>query len=629
MNQKSDHYSSDFYRIAGLGGLSFFIILPYRYILGGGEFLRTIILVGLLVSLFLWNSFYSHKIESGIKKESELSLKHLTVFDLLYFVFVFLFLLGYQWKFLHAPVAWRGDEDYHLHRALHFQFWFFRELKRMQFIILMFSFSVCWYLDKRFTGAKYKRILLIILITTLSFIIRPTHHNFQNCFMRYPPFLLFLETLFANPFFSTSYSEFAHRLAIFVPYFIIFLFLFFTVYSLGLKSYLSYSLPVITITTPLLYYHGAIVYIEILLVLIQFWVLFKIFHQSQITPGFLFEIAVISSLGGIVKENCLPFLFTVFVFIIIKTFCERKELYNNKYLFIIRSFYLIFLPAGIYLLFRNIFGVVRPYAAHFDNLYNLGSYYTYLLAIRQQLTLPVFLISLMGFIYLLLSKKYPNALLFSLLNFFFYFVFLTAEHYEMIGYSRFMLHFLPTFFTGLVGVGVWMNKLDGRRNRYMLVAIAIVIGSNIFYSPRYFAERSNWGVYNCDTAEYYLPYPAALEYIGSSYSPNASFIATGMFYSYNFDFYIRKFNLQQKFKGMYLQGGRWYVPKGDGRKPLTLENSFRVARQEKANLLLFHNLNNSVLVKKTSTDVKFVNRFSLGTHSLDLYKLLDNPAHKE
>lgn len=607
-----------------LGGLSLFLLLPYNQFITGSLPKQILVTIIILWSIVLWDlmDYKASCIERPLVCLSKL--------EYLYCAAVFLALLLYQFKFLSAPIAWKGDEEFHIRRAVGFEVWMSRTiLARLTPIsITLLIFITAYFLIKKYCGNRYQNYLFIVLLPILSFVLRPTMNKnnyliLGQISLRYPPLKAIFETLFANSLFSTLYSETAHRLSTFVPYFAIFIIAFLIARSLELESHLVYLLPVVLITSPLLYYYGTVNYIEPLVVFIQFLVLFEIIRQPEITLAFLFKIAVISSITGVIKENAVPFLGAVAIFFTYHVISDNKIQFPKKLKLIFRLGYMTFLPMSLYLFFRMSVMKQRGYAAQFSNFLNPTTYYTYLLAINGQLTMPVFILSVIGLIYLYVSKKYTNAFLLSVLNFALYFIFVTSERYDLIGYSRFMLHLIPTFYLGLLGF-----FLLARTNKYISsLLIVSLIGYNIYSSPLTFTARSNWEVCSYGANEYYLPYPQAIKYLADNYPEDHSFIATGMNYGYSFYPYKKKFGVKQTFLGQYLSGGRWYVSNEGGRKPLDLEASVAVAKREKADLFLFHNLNSLTAPKKDLQEGRFVKRFTLENNSVDIYEIVDTSSH--
>ena len=609
-------------RLVGLGGLGLFIFFPYWQLLSNRPLIQAAVLIILLLLIFCWDKLNQYNAPAS--DSMAFDTPQLTGFDYLYCLLIPLLLFIDQLKFLTAPISWKGDEDAHIIYALRLPFLVRQSVgKNLIPILLAASIIVGYYLLKeRFARKAYAWLMPIGAIIAI-FVMAGPPPGYR--LTRYPPLIVIIEALFANPILSTKYSELAHRLTVFIPYLTVFLISFFIAHFLKLSRPLVYLLPVIIVTAPLAYYHAAIVYIEPLLVAVQFYVLFKIFTLQKATPYSLFEIASLASITGVMKENALPFLVAAFLFMLAKIVFSQDFSRGNKLRLILKLSYITFLPICIYLVFRKSCGDIRPYTAQFSHLFNLTTYYTYALAMRQQIGWPAFIISAIGLAYLGVSKQRRGVFWFSITNFLLYFITVTAENYLYIGYSRFMLHLLPTFYAGLVGFFLWVKNT---KNLFPSVLASVLIGYNLFISPRSFAERSNWGIYNCEIcSEYYLPYPEAISYIASHYPSNYSFIIGGMKemdYPYRINFYMHKFGVKQKFLGQFFYGGHNGIPlpaKSD--KFSNPELSIASARRLKADLLLFHNLNSSEIVYNKS--IRFIKRFSLGNHCLDLYETVNHP----
>ncbi|MFQ5646030.1 MAG: hypothetical protein ACE5GM_03790 [bacterium] len=607
--------SFDLYRIIGLGGLSLFLVFPYCRLLSQRIFFQVIILGLLLLSLFWWNRFSAHEQAEDTSRQPP------AVNDYLFCLSAVLFLFWFHQKFLSAPISWRGDEHYHIDWAQNILDAF---AGNKTLLASLAGVTVTGLLlRKRIKGKPHYQVILIGTLSLIPLSLKP---YINHRLVRFPPLILVTENLFANPLFSAVYSEFAHRLTVFIPYLSIFLFSFAIVRTMKIKPPLLYLLPAAIITTPLLYYHATIVYPEMLVIMIQFWVMFKIFKQEKITPPFLFELAALSSVTGTAKINALPFLLSVFVFIAIKI-AGNQDIYRDlpgreKRRLILKSGYLIFLPISLYLFFRIASGDPRPYAFEFGNLFTLSTYHTYWSAIQQQLTIPFFAFSCLGLIYLAFSRKCLNAVLAACLNLTFYFMLVTPVKALYIGYSRYMLHFLPTFYVGIVGFGLLITDVSSKIKMHRYVSslfLLATIAFNIYASPRDFRNRSNWGNYNYDTAEYYLPYPQTIKYISLNYTENTTFMARSTYY-YDFPYYLVKFGLKPKFCTQ-LVDKRSTPPRKFSIDDLN--NSIKLAKRKKFDLFLLQNLYSAVPIKDNLPNATFIKRFTLGEHCLDLYELMN------
>jgi hypothetical protein len=536
----------------------------------------------------------------------------------------FVALLIVQFRFLTLPLAWKGDEEFHVLRTIliHDHYASLLVEKFPLLLLCMAGGAIAGFILSRRLGrwsygAAMIFAVLIFFAAAFGSGGGETSAELRYWLVRYPPFLIIPEVLLANKFLGTFFLEFFHRLPSFLSFFFVAVLAYGAFRRAGFRPAESTAVPLILLSCPLAFFYSTLAYIEPLLVLWQSLILYSIIESEPDDIGLCYRIACITAFGGLIKETTVPFLGAVFLWLAMRAIRFPETTWLRKAAHAARFAVIIFLPAVPYFYLRMGAGE-RGHAMLFANLFQVKVYERYLYALIHFFTLALALVALAGLLLMLLKKKHRGPALLALFSVIAYFLFFSADQPAFIGYSRFMLHFFPLVFAGIYGFfrlqrEFALSRFPSWKIRHYAVAGLLVL-ANLVMAPLTISSRALWvepaeEAEKREPAEAFYPYRDAIKHMAEEYGAEYPFVLFGLPYPYRFlGFYQRRYDARNRLLGTL---------KTNDPGPIVAH----CRRQGIKKCLLLHHLPMESAGERKFPNLRFVKRFELGPGRLDLYEL--------
>ena len=454
---------------------------------------------------------------------------------------LFTIMLLINFEPLRSVLPWRGDEDHHIRTAINL----FRQVGAVPWfwVLLVFLFwmgilVLAWFKPKI-------SLLAGVLFIGAALLFYPPKSQFGV--LRYP-FINYWINLFAVYPIGMKYGawhEFLYRI---VPFLAAVGTAWVFQRSLIHKKDLSHMLWGVAVAViPTVYYYSSIFYLEMPAVMLM---TLACLYSEQLLDSDFRELkknigwyALI--LVGFIKETTLPFLLCfvacrflvrLWQLVIRPKTDEKKISFGHFILGELPVYFVVLLPIVYYLAFRVIFADTRPYTLSPANLLDPSVYKVLAYSFFDQFGLFIFLF-IGGVVLLAIKKKFP-ALFFFLAIIIGYGVFYILDQKIYVGYSRFNLFFLPPV---LAGAGFLIKWIIGKKRffSYALAIMAITLSLSVDTNQYGRHQGTGWGNYFFSTSEQYYPVEKAYAHLRDQY-PDKSVLFAGMYYEYNFFFYVKK-----------------------------------------------------------------------------------------
>lgn len=598
----------DFTRNIGLLFWTVYFIIPYREY-SSKPLLFFFLLLGLLL-LWVW--------AIGYKDSEETSFISSRFFKMdwksgLFFTGVLFILLAINFRFLNAPIAWRGDEDFHIYRAFFFLQFIQSKAATVKplFILLPVLYAAIFLL--RLSGRIQISFIDAITIPLVIFSIiwsLFTGGDYKDAFLRYPPLLMVFQSFLVGLW---THSEIAHRMMAFIPFAGIFFLIFKYLEPITGRFNAALS-SLIFAVTPLFFYFSTVTSLEQGALLLVALALFLLINANQLNTRDLRIIAGIAGFSGFCKETMIPFLIGIFIVLII---IELRSIPGRKVgQFVLNGFrfsILLFVPILPFLLL-NSSPNLNLHHVNWLTLIDLPIYKLFFSGILSQITIPILLICILGIIGGLFIKKCRYTILAAILTSLLSFVGVSTIATPLVGYARFNLTFSPFFFVGFLlffrpeFIKQYSNKI------VFPVFLIILLSISSAFAPITFAQRNNWGSSKVDTSEYYYPYNKALRWIAER-NRNIQIIILGHNYPYFVEFYRFKYKIVNEI--MQDIGG------------ISPVLAIKKAIERKADILILHNIPQTHVLFPDEIRQYLIKSFELDGNFLDVIRVPTDNKERE
>ncbi len=595
----------DFIRSTGLLFWSVYFVIPYREY-SSNPLLFFFLLIGLLC-LWIWALGYKAIDETKLINKNILRMDWKTA---LFFTGVLIILLVLNFKFLNGPIAWRGDEDFHIYRAFFFLQFIKTKAMALKFLfILLPVFYVAIFL-LRFYGKIRISLISSISIPLVIFAIIWSlflwGDNYRNAFLRYPPLLMVFQSFLVGPW---PHSEIAHRMIAFIPFTGIF-FLLFKYLEPNIGRFNAALSSLVFATIPLFFYFSTVTFLEQGALLFEALALFLLINANILYTLFLRVIGGIAGFSGFCKETMIPFLMGFFIVMIIIEHRFSGKKFGQSLPNILRLGILIFAPISPFLL-QNLSPNIDPHRVEWLKLIDFKIYSLFFSGVLSQITVPILLICFLGIIGGVFIEKGKYAVLTAILTSLLSFIGVSILTAPWVGYARYNLALFSFFFIGFLSFFRFeFTKKYSNKIIFSLLLITLLVASFNF-APVTFSKRNNWGSPGIDTAEYYYPYNKALKWISEKNSQYKIFIS-GHKYPYFAEFYRYKYKIVNEI----MQDAKETIP----------VFAFKKAIEVKADILILHNNPQTHISLPDEIKQYLTKSFELGGNFLDVIRV---PINKE
>jgi hypothetical protein len=511
-----------------------------------------------------------------------------------------------NYRALTAPIAWRGDEGYHIAIVL--------TVIQNPLWIAAAAFGVLalWWGNVSSRAAATR---LLVVLGVMFLLVGRTYADQVDAAARYPFATRWIEAL---PVQLLSFSPSLVRKEAFfrlVPFGSTVLIAALVLSRLQARPVLGWLTASAVVTTPIMGYYTSILYLElpaVLLALVVSLSLRDIVESSVETvreSGAWLALLTLAFL----KETMLPFLVVVIAVRL------AYQAHRGRSLTMLRAELeiaaLVLAPMVLYLVFRRAGGAPRAYGFALAQMFSADSYVHFALSWREQA--PALAVLFVAGSLLLAMSGEVLLPIFSWLVVLASAAFIAGDTAAYAGYSRFNLLILPV----LIGTTVTcLQKLGASEPRRAHLIAFAWLSVNWLWLPIY-ADGSRvpqWGSRVADTADYTYPYRDALVWI-RDHHPDARLFATGLDYPYSFDFYFRQLNWQPPFR-MHL------IQPGPVRTREEIDRFFGEAARDNAAVVLYHvraeDLTPTARVSPFEVERMFTNR----AHRLLVYRLTTVPS---
>ncbi len=537
-------------------------------------------------------------------------------------------ILVLNYRELSSGLPWRGDESFHVDRAIIFikiivTRWKWMVLGCAALVLFLF---LAWVRPRWGVMAG-----IFLLLGTVYFVLikQPFKDIAPNIFLRYPVLISWLSAI--PPAISKSvinpYQEILFRVLPFLS-------------AVGIawifQNNLSFSSRsskliwgVAIATIPLIFYYSSILYLEMPAVFLMAVVCFRIddllySHPTQLKQNIAWYCLI---LIGFIKETTIPFLgcFLIARWIVqllkkkgISTFWnpalgqsenERSEHQERTWIrWLLDEFAVTFsvlFPLLLYLILRSMYTNTRVYKFHWQNFFDPRVYSALAHSLVDQFGIFL-LVFVLGWILLLKQKEYLKTT-FILMIFLADPMFHIVDSWRYVGYSRFNLFLIPPILIGTAAVVEWLY----RRKKTIsvgLACLAMLVSLAITPINPDGTKKPFWDSYNTDTAEHYYPYREAIIWLQST-DPNARVLSAGTYSQYYFSFYAHQ--LKWKIQGKLT---RRKTDESYENNAVTLQRAIDAAEKDNYQIILFQPLGKDI------PDLPNASNF-------ELIKIIQNSAH--
>lgn len=480
-----------------------------------------------------------------------------------------------QWPYLTLPFAYCGDEDHHLQGAR--------------------------LLEKALASGASREA---------------TAESLSEWLRRYPPALIAFETLLANRWLGTYGAEWAHRLAAFLPMALFAAWPYVALRRRGVP--LPEALPALACLAlvPVVFYHAAVLYIEPLLLLVEGAVLLSIASRDTFETRDLFQIALLASCAGLVKEIAPPFLAAIALWFAWRVLVRGDGPVRARCLTFARLAGTLILPCVPFMAVRAIAGK-RDYPFAVGNLIRPEFYARWSEAAWGELTIGLLVLAATGFVFMAWRRRLTDLLIVALLLLAGYGALFSFDHLKYVGYGRFVLNLVPALSAGVVGlclaprdicpIGRW--SLPGRA----LLFAAVIAGIGAVFVPWRVEDRESWGCPGEKTGEYCYAFDRAVGAAAAQLPADTGlfvYISGGEHYYNALPFYLARSGLTGRLSGMTF---------GEPLSPAAAATLGKTGRPFRLMLLCHHAP--SPPEPESVPGVRFVERFTLGRRAVDLYEV--------
>lgn len=530
-------------------------------------------------------------------------------------------LVWLQLPFLAAPLAWRGDEDYHVRRAE-----LFAQSLHEGLTVYPWRWIACGVLFGAVAGARLTKRRIgdgaIAIIAgwavaasatmTLEYVHATLYGRggrlwIAESVFRYPPGGLALGAFFVSHEMGTLAAEWAHRMIAFLPYVAICGVTYASARALSAGRVSAVAASAIMALLPLTYYHAAIAYLDVAAVAVGCYIALLFLKHDRVDGGFVLRVASAAAALVPIKETALPIAVAATVVLALRVLISLEAAWYRRAAVALGAALLIAAPGVIYFSFVWIMGGVRPHPQNWDHLAQWQTYRHAAAGAWAQFGPAGCMAILIGLVMAALSVRTTWALAFGCMTAVLSAVVFYSDHPSYIGYSRFTLYFLPLILVAVASLARPLpvsGKYVGAVQTALLGAIA---AASHFAAPRTLADRQNWGSLFTDTAEYYYPYPDAIELL-SQRGPKATFCVSGGSFPYHVRFYLRKTGME--FRKLIAQNA----------DQQSLEDAVRWTAANGARFLIFHRPEPvEGPPGETPAGAVFVERFTIGERAVDVY----------
>lgn len=484
------------------------------------------------------------------------------------FLIILLIYLLISYAGLNIDLAWRGDEDLYIGKALLWCIYFLAAGLAVSWWHWLIGFFVL------ITTTLYKKLrkyraYFVLIGGSLLLGIKGVPF-FEEAFgyavkvadnlLVYPTFTRWLTVIpLLIPFSAqTLLQESIFRLPAFLSVLLCGYYIFYKLQLKSLSLRVLFTLAVLTI--PTLLFYNSILYWEPLLLLPMILVFFNIESLLKLPhhrlKGSLFWYALI--LLGFLKDTAFIFVLTVILLrgivqLITLVKLIREEHFTDAIKKIKDEIIVCFsalLPIILYMFFRSFFEIsesigYRAYIFNYRNLIQPYCYWVFFRSFFEQFSI-VFILSIPGFFILLFSKK-KLQVIFCLLVLVLSMFFFLGDSLSWIGYARFNLVFLPLFlYLTIISINKFVVCFD-KKYFLSLSAALIIIFIHLFFSPvNYDGSRcDSWGTLLDPTESSFYPYRKTIKWLADNQVVGPVALV-GHRYHYRYDFYLKKYGSDLK-----------------------------------------------------------------------------------
>jgi hypothetical protein len=531
---------------------------------------------------------------------------------------LFLLFLIAQWPYLSLPLAWKGDEEFHLGRAM-----VLGEVYRLTMIehsialmiLLAGAFLASFFLLRRSIGGKIWMVPLLFFLSIFYTLYLPSV-PLRHWLIRYPPMTIPFHWIWCNSLLGTSFMEPFARLGSFLAMSASAGAAYLWLRKEGTPPLRAAGAAATLFTLPMIYYHASLLYIEPLLLFWQTLVLSRIWCRKEPwTLPDLYALASLASAGGLIKETAPPFIGCVGIFCAVQLWALGLS-FRNRAAHLLRLVAVCLLPSLPYLYLRWQ-SEIRPHAFRPSNFIHGEVYAQFGHSICHYFTLTAAIGAGVGVILLLRKRSSGgrlacgtfNAAIVAILSTFAYSLFLGGgEEVEMIGLCRATLHFWPVFLVGIAGLLKGAGRAIGSWG-----AIALLLAGNYGFRPPGPTQRGSWGTTRWEVERHY-PIDQVMRQISLRYPGETPVVFFGMGYPYpHLAFYLKKFGMAHPVLGQL-----------QTRELPALSHELR-SRGIPHALLVYHQEEGAPSEPDIPEGVSRVQTFELGKRRMILYEMVPLP----
>ncbi len=438
---------------------------------------------------------------------------------------------------LTAPIAYKGDEDYHI-SSIEFLIRLFDD--RPWILVGVLTMIVGVVIVYRFIG-KISAVLLLLVSSILLGSSISGIGSLETYLIRYPSlskwFMVTPVYLFESVL-GLRADEWVYRLTPLIAYTAILVYLFLKLEFVSLGSRIALLLAIASI--PNLWYYSSILYPELLLILLLCVVIFHLdavhyekLDQIKESPFWFAAIC-----AGFLKETYLPVIAALILLRAVFLFIGHRAFrLTSVREFVLFAFGTAF-PLGYYVVIRKfIADDPRGYKPFWENVFNGDLYLHFALNLWQQYgILLVIALAGVGF---MISRKLYKSVFAHLVVFAAVVLFYLLDYAANFGYSRFNLLLLPTLlyfaYQSILGGVQWKNYIP------VMVAVVWLMG-NLFLTPFNLdgSRKPLWSSNSMDILERSFPYRSAIDYFLNNEITGGFALVNEDKYRYKVDFYLKE-----------------------------------------------------------------------------------------